>query len=102
MSDEQVAFTTPEVGRIFLACYHCDRTVPHYRYYGSMHDKGIGHCRCGSALVRPKVLPEWEAAIRVLACYAWRKLWKQQPLWDPRMPVRMSDPVVNDDARAQL
>ncbi len=82
---DRVAFTTPGVLRIFLACQSCGRMVPHYRVYGYVQ----GRCRCGHATFVPTLLPEWKAAWYVLVVgWLWRKTLRRCAEWDPRMPVR--------------
>lgn len=85
-----VAFTTPDVGRIFIACDRCHRVMPHYRVYGKKSKPTDGQCRCGGLQFRPRRLPEWQAAWWVLVVgWLWRKTLRKYPEWDPRMPIRM-------------
>ena len=87
-----VVFTTPDIGRIFIAC-ECGRVMPHYRVYGiEKAQPGDGLCRCGGRTFRPVRLPEWKAAIWVLVVgWLWRKTIKGYREWDPRMPIRHDD-----------
>lgn len=82
----KVAFTTPGVDRIFLACDTCKRMVPHYRIYG----RGVpGRCKCGGNALRPVRLPEWRAAWWVVIVgWLWRRTLRRCEEWDPRMPIR--------------
>lgn len=85
---DKVAFTTPGVDRVFLACDRCQRTVPHYRVYGRRQTTP-GMCRCGCSQFRPTILPEWAAAWWVLGVgWLWRKTIRREVDWDPRMPIR--------------
>lgn len=90
--DEQAAFTTPDVGRIFIACDHCARVMPHYKVYGRMSKPTDGMCRCGSRTYRPTRVPEWRAMLWVLVVgWFWRKTIQQETEWDPRMPIRTAE-----------
>ena len=87
---ESVAFATSDVGRFFLGCRRCSRVVPHYRCYGSQREPGIGTCRCGNNEFSPMRIPEWKAAIWVLAVgWFWRKTIRRLDMWDPRTPMRI-------------
>ncbi len=87
---ERVAFATEDIGRVFIACDGCGRVMPHYRVYGRVVKKPTdGLCACGSAMFRPRRLPEWRAMWWVLVVgYLWRNLIRRELEWDPRMPVR--------------
>lgn len=93
MQRDVALFATPEVGRIFLACQTCGRTVPHYRVYGRVGaTKTSGRCACGATMYRPIVLPAWKAAWWLLVVgWVWRKTMRREPEWDPRMPIRMQE-----------
>lgn len=86
----RVAFTTPEVGRVFITCQGCARVMPHYRVYGRKVTKPTdGVCACGGSFFRPTRLPEWKAMLWVLVVgWIWRKTIRREVEWDPRMPLR--------------
>lgn len=88
MDPTAVAFTTPDVGRIFLACERCGRVVPHYKVYAARTATSWRSCPCGHGVYRYRHLPEWQAAWWVLSRYVWRRLVCRQASWDPRVPVR--------------
>jgi hypothetical protein len=88
-----VAFATPEVRRLFIACRQCRRIQPHYRAYpppgSKAYDRG-GQCSCGHTEFAPVRIPEWRAAWWVLAVgWLWRKTIRGETNWDPRMPHRV-------------
>jgi hypothetical protein len=85
---ERVAFVTdPNVRRMFIACEHCRRVMPHYHVYGRLSEKST--CRCGCNSFRPVRIPEWRAAWWVLVVgWLWRKTIRRHAEWDPRMPMR--------------
>lgn len=85
---ETVAFTTPGVDRIFVACERCKRVMPHYKVYPPLDERGWSRCPCGHAIYRYVHLPEWKAAWWVLRSYVWRHLWQGKAQWDPRVPMR--------------
>lgn len=93
-----VAFTSPGMGRIFIACDRCHRIMPHYRVYGRVVKRPTdGLCKCGGALFRPRRINEVAAAWWVLVVgWLWRKTIRKEEEWDPRMPIRM------DHVRAQI
>lgn len=84
-----VAFSTPEVSRVFLACRDCGRVKPHYEIYPAIGEIAKGQCRCGHTIFRPKHIPEWHAACRLLVIgWFWRGVVRRKSAWDPRMPIR--------------
>jgi hypothetical protein len=85
-----VAFTTPGIDRVFIACDRCGRVMPHYRVYGQKVARVTdGLCRCGGSTFRPRRLPEWRAAWWVLLVgWLWRKTIRGAAEWDPRVPLR--------------
>lgn len=86
---EAVAFSTPEVMRVFLACMTCGRVKPHYDLYAPPKVKGKPLCRCGGHTFRPRHISELSAAFRLLVIgWLWRKVTRKQEFWDPRMPIR--------------
>lgn len=85
---ETVAFATPGVDRIFIACDRCGRVMPHYRAYPPLDEPASGRCVCGTGVYRYAHLPEWQAAWWVLSCYVWRRLLRGKAQWDPRIPMR--------------
>lgn len=92
---EQVAvFSTPEVGRIFIACRMCGRIMPHYVAYPPVGTRGKIGCKCGHREYSPVTLPEWKAAWWVLVVgWLWRKTIRRmhdQKHWDPRLPIRQT------------
>ena len=86
---DRVAFTTPDVGRIFLGCYSCMKVKPHYHVYAARASEGNPLCACGENKFRMIHIPEWRAAWWVVVVgWLWRKTILRKALWDPRMPVR--------------
>jgi hypothetical protein len=81
---------TAELLRIFLVCTACGRVVPYYRLVA--RSRGVRHCRCGNATVRPGAPSYWSGAAWVLGALAWRK-WIRRlgDAWDPRAPIRASE-----------
>ena len=88
IKSRDVAFTTPDVQRVFLACKECRRLKPHYDLYAKI---GYGKplCKCGSIFYRPTRIPEWKAAWLVLVVgWLWRNKIRKCDQWDPRLPIR--------------
>lgn len=84
-----VALTTPEVGRVFLACDKCQRIKAHYHLYAARGEPSQPQCRCGATFFRPTHISELAAAWRVVVVgWLWRKTLRGRRQWDPRMPVR--------------
>lgn len=88
---EAVAFTTPDVQRVFLACMQCQRVKPHYDIYADLSDTAKPRCRCGHHTFRPRRISELNAAWRVLVVgWLWRKVIRRKVQWDPRLPIRQA------------
>lgn len=87
---EVVAFSSPGVGRIFIACDRCRRVMPHYRVYGEVvKTPADGLCKCGGAQFTPIQIAGWKAVAWVLLVgLVWRKWIRNEREWDPRMPIR--------------
>lgn len=84
-----VAFSTPDVARVFLACMVCGRVKPHYELYADFSEKAKPLCWCGQHTFRPRHIPEWKAAWQVLVVgWLWRKVIRGKTQWDPRLPIR--------------
>ena len=86
-----VVYTTPGVGRVFLACKQCGRTVPHYQaaYSAEEATRHRPGCRgCGHPYYTYRALPTWKAVWWVLIVgVLWRKTLMRRERWDPRTPV---------------
>lgn len=89
-------FATADMGRIFIACQECRKVMPHYRIYGRRVTKATdGRCQCGSTTFKPIRLPEWKAALWVVGVgWLWRKTIRKEREWDPRMPIRAAELLV--------
>lgn len=84
-----LAFGTPGVSRVFLACQKCRKVKPHYHLYAPRGTVAKPRCRCGSVYFTPIRISEVSAAFRVLVLgWLWRKVIRKYPHWDPRLPIR--------------
>jgi hypothetical protein len=76
------------VGRMFVVCHNCKRIRPHYHIATrASKDAQMACPKCGCGDVTPRIIPEWRAALWVVACYLWRHKIHAKESWDPRMPI---------------
>jgi hypothetical protein len=91
LRDDHVVGTSPEIARYFLRCQSCQRIYRHYWGCVTAAEARAGErvgCKCGTMKAGITVIPEWQAALFVSACFIWRKLIRKKLYWDPRMPAR--------------
>jgi hypothetical protein len=89
--------TPPGLLKMFCRCHGCSRVWPHWwseltaEEFKAQKRRTLG-CPCGSLKLAPCYLPTWQSVWWFcLRGWLWRKVIRQQRVWDPRMPVMMTD-----------
>lgn len=80
------------VNRYFSRCTTCGRVFCHYWGCVTAKDREEGRqvgCLCGGMEMRVCKLPTWQEAYFLLSRYLWRKVWKRETYWDPRVIERV-------------
>lgn len=81
-----------EIQRHFARCRTCGRVFMHYWGCVTASDREKGRqvgCKCGGDEMKVCILPVWQQVWFLFSRYLWRKVWKNEQFWDPRLAERV-------------